>query len=145
MQSELDDHLLAINENTNELHANYEQLCQLENRLEKLTQKVEGHEIAWSQQRPVHVHQRVTLCAGEKRVFLALYTAQSLTFAELSSVLALPLIAVRQYVASLVQKGVPVVADDNAHMPRISLPHAFKQLQAKDNLVDLSEQLPQIA
>ncbi len=137
VQSELDDHLLAINENTNEIHANYEQLCQAENKLDKLSQKLEALELA---KRRHDVQATLTksgqLSANERRVFLALYTAQRLTFDELSEVLSLPLFAVRKYVASLAQKGIPIEADRISQS--IRLPQAFKQLQAKENILGLT-------
>lgn len=41
IKEELEDHLLAINENTNEIASNYEYICMLESKIERLTQRVD--------------------------------------------------------------------------------------------------------
>jgi len=41
IKSEIDDHRQSINENTNEIQGNYEYLCKLDSKLDKLSQTVE--------------------------------------------------------------------------------------------------------
>ena len=41
IKEEFEDHLDSINENTNEIHSNYEYLCELDSKIEKLNEKLE--------------------------------------------------------------------------------------------------------
>ena len=39
VKEELEDHLTAINENTNEISANYEYLCEIDSKMDKLNER----------------------------------------------------------------------------------------------------------
>ncbi|MEK6828081.1 MAG: hypothetical protein AABX78_01910, partial [Nanoarchaeota archaeon] len=41
IKQEFEEHLQAINENTNEISANYEYICELESKLDKLSERVD--------------------------------------------------------------------------------------------------------
>jgi len=45
IKDEFEDHLTAINENTNEIQANYELVCNIDQKLNKLTERLDKFEL----------------------------------------------------------------------------------------------------
>jgi len=78
------------------------------------------------------------LSQSEKKIFLILYTSEKmLSYKDLafSSDIAEPLVS--QYITSLIEKGVPLVKQYVDGKPLIGLTANFKEMQAKNNLVNL--------
>lgn len=141
VREELDDHRAAINENTSEIQGAATSLCQLGNRiaiieeqLAAVLKKLGLHEAPRWQITP--------LSEKEKQVFLALYllteTAPSATYMQLSRRSGLAKSLVVSYVASILEKGVPLQKQYVGKTMYLSIEPAFRQEQARENLVGLS-------
>ena len=144
LKEEFNEHLDAINENTNEIQANYTYASELDKRIGKLNDKVDEismmlkHFMAKSNfidEKKPFVQQ---LSQAEKKIFLVLYTSENLlSYKDLavSSDITEPLVS--QYITSLIEKGVPLVKQYVGGKPLIGLTANFKELQAKSNLINL--------
>lgn len=140
---ELNDHKQSINENTNELQSNYEYLCRLDAKLEKLTERVDElvlfvSQVAGKQQKKFNVDK---LTRNEQEVFLALYAHDnnSITPYEIARKVGLSVDLVSLYVSNLIVKGVPIIkrmVNDTLHY---FLDPEFKTCQAKENILGIYE------
>ena len=148
IHEELEEHLDAINENTNEIQANYEYLCELDKKIQHLQEeikqlkniisKITGQPI---QSKP-ETNQIQPLTQEEQKVFLALYSeSKPISYLELAQKLNLSLTLIRTYVTNLISKGIPVQKTYIKGRPLISLEPGFKELQAKENIVGLNQKL----
>ena len=146
IREEFDDHLESINENTGEIQANYEYLCRLDAKIEKLGEKIEQvqHTLARFTGVPVEEDEikEIRLTAEEKEVFLIIYTSsleQPITYEDISKALKISTFLVRSYVTRLIEKNVPVVKTYVRNTAFLSLDPRFKELQAKRNILQISQ------
>ena len=81
------------------------------------------------------------LTHSEKQVFLVLYTEEeSLTYPEMSRRTGYPEALVKHNINEIIEKGIPIVKSYFNSTPYLKLEPRFKELQAKENLVNLSLQ-----
>lgn len=148
IREEFDEHLDTINTNTNEIQANYEYICEIDNKIEKLSERMEELSMLMKQQMGVTVekvpeYNVSPLTKKEQEIFLGLYTTEdekgSVTYADISRRLGLPETLVQAYITNLVEKGVPIVKRYINNVPFLRLDSKFKQLQAKQNILQLNE------
>lgn len=140
VKEELDEHLEAINTNTNEIQTNYEYLAELEKKVEKLNEKVERvlELLEGKKEEPVYTIDELTL--REQEVFAALYASDApLSYLDISHKIALPQDMIRQLIQSLLSKGVPIMKRYADDVLIVELDAEFKQHQAKTNQVQISE------
>lgn len=146
VREEFDDHLDSINENTSEIEANYELLCRLESKVDRLQVQVEHLQLALSAisgaPKSSELPESIELDEKEKELFLVLYTApdnKPVTYKELAAAVRESEFLARGYVTNMIEKGVPVMKryiNDTAY---ISLESSFKERQARLNIVKLSQ------
>ncbi|MFC1801047.1 hypothetical protein ACFLZB_01140 [Nanoarchaeota archaeon] len=137
LKEEIDDHLGAINENTQEIQANFTYLCELGAKIDKLAQRLDHIDMVLSQN-PTKIDIKPLTCA-EKQVFLTLYTQEApLTYEDIANETETSVSLVREYVDALIEKGVPIVKTYFNSRPFLKLDQHFKELQAKENLVNIS-------
>ena len=145
---EFDEHLDTINVNSSEIQSNYEYLCELDNKILKLNERID--EI-------FNILSRLTgkklltkakfedidpLTTTEKNVFLNLYTeSKPVTFYWLSKKVKMPISVVREYVTNLLQKGIPIQKTYVNTIPHIFLDPKFKNLQAKKNILKIEQKI----
>lgn len=134
----------AINENTNEIASNYEYICELESRLDKLSERLE------------YVHMTIESSGNfagkrgnfeakklnrvEQRVFLAIYTLEEkgyVTYADIAKELNISEQLAGSYVTSLIGKGIPIMKKYINSKPYLKLEPEFKTLQIKENILQL--------
>ena len=148
IRQESEEHLQAINENTNEITSNYECLCELECKLDRLSERVEHIEM--------HLELHPDVCSKkskfdvkrlnrkEQDVFLVIYTLEeekgSLTYEDIAKKLDMSEQLASNYVTSLIEKGVPIIKRYLNSKPYLKLDPEFKTLQAKENILQLSLQ-----
>ncbi|MBI2141030.1 hypothetical protein HYU16_01260 [Candidatus Woesearchaeota archaeon] len=147
VREEFDDHRESINDNTNEIEANYELLCKLEAKVDRLQEQIEKFHLSLSrflgdssQQQPDMGS--IELDEREKEVFLVLYTASDqkpLAYREIAAAIKESEFLVRGYVTNMVEKGVPIVKRYINDVAYIALDRSFKDRQAKENIVKLSQ------
>lgn len=133
VKEELDDHLDAINRNSTEIQSLYEYLIALERKMDKLAERLE-------EQQPVARYVVEPLTSREQEVFLHIYMVEGPVQASVvASQLGFSEGLVREYVRSMVAKGIPllqqVVGDDVS----FSLELRFREAQARQSLVRIDE------
>ena len=141
---EMEDHLLAINENTNEIAANYEYICELENKIEKLTERVEQLQMYISgtiETRRTKERQIPKLTESEQNIFTVLYTLEeekgSVTYEDIATQLDIEENEVVLAVSSMVGKGVLIVKRFIDSKPYLHIDKDFKVLQTKENVLQI--------
>lgn len=141
VKEETEDHHIAINENTNEISENYEYICELEAKIEKLTERVEQLQLyAYGAVQPAkNAFSAQKLTKEEQNVFTAVYTLEeekgSVTFDDIAESTGLTVNDVDGHIKSLMEKRVPIkkkYLDNNAYL---NIDEDFKLLQAKENVL----------
>ncbi|MGM5484988.1 MAG: hypothetical protein ACQEP1_03905 [Nanobdellota archaeon] len=142
VKSEFDEHLDTINQNTNEIQANYEFLCELDKKVDKLTQRVDKLQMTLEGKKSKHSSVG-RLTNREQEVFMALYTNEDgeLTFKEIGRKLGFKEDMVRNYVMSLSEKGVPIYKKTLNGTSYIYLDSEFRDYQTRENVLEINEDL----
>ena len=135
----LEEHLNAINENSSEIQALLDYVQEVELKTDKLSQRIDQMQLNYDNS---FEKKAVTpLNQVERKVFLVLYTEEEpLSFREISQRSEISISLVPECVSSLVQKGIPLHRSyANGHL-FFKLNPEFKELQAKENVINLSLQ-----
>ena len=145
---EFEDHLQAINENTSEIQENYTFLCELDNKIAKLNERIdEIHSIlskftGKKTLKTPSFEDIDPLTSTEKNVFLNLYTEeQPISFSELAAKIKMSIPLARQYITNLLEKGIPIQKIYKNTIPYIALDQRFKNLQAKKNILKIEQRI----
>ena len=145
---EFEDHLTAINENTSEIQENYAYFCELDNKIAKLNERIDGiHDILTNltgkKTRKMPKFEDIDpLTTKEKTVFLNIYTEDKpTTYERLAAKLSMPITLVRQYVTALLEKGIPIQKAFHKTRPYIYLDPKFKNIQAKKNILKIEQKI----
>ena len=149
IKQQFEEHLQAINENTNEIAANHEYLCGLESKLDKLSERVDQIQMYLESNSNIVVAKRNNfdvkkLNRMEQQVFLVIYTLEEeqgrLTYFDIANKLDISEELAASYVTSIIEKGVPILKKYVNSRPYLGLDPEFKTLQAKENILQLSLQ-----
>ena len=144
---EFEEHLQAINENTNEIAANYEYISEVENKLGRLAERVDNMQMFLESNFNVAVEKRndfdvKRLNRREQEVFLVIYTLEEekggVSYYDIALKLGISEQLAGNYVTSIIEKGVPIIKRYINSKPYLRLDPAFKTLQAKENILQLS-------
>lgn len=131
-------HLDSINQNTNDIHSNYECVVELENKIEKLTEKIDEIQMKLDPKFYNKNYSDIKLSPREKDFFMGLYTEEDrISMSNLSRKLGITPEMAEAFVHSLSSKGIPVVrqmVDSEIH---VSLEYTFKDLQARKNILQI--------
>ncbi len=139
IRDELDEHRESINQNTNEIQSNYEYLCRLDSKIEKLGERIDELTM-FSGQQDIGHYNVSGLTTREKEVFLAIYSAhEPISYREIGRRTGLSENLVICYVANLVSKGVPVLKKYMHDEARLFLDPVFKEHQMKSNIIGINE------
>ncbi len=151
IREELEEHLQAINENTSEIGQNHQYNCELESKMDQLSERLDHMELFLKQMgygsamATFHVQ---PLSSDEKRAFVALYAIEEdkghVTYADISNVLLMDVQLVAGYVAALMEKGVPLVKRYVNNVAYLKIDADFKQLQAKENILSIDKAQKQL-
>ncbi len=148
IKEELAEHLDSINDNTNEIQSNYEYLCEIDSKVQKLEEKMEevlmflrqsGGEVSLS---APEMPDKIRLTQSEQQVFLIMHNlgaTQPLCYRDIAAILSIQEHLVRAYVGSITSKGVPVIKKYNHDGVRLSIDDDFRELQTKMNVLGISE------
>ena len=148
IRHEFEEHLQAINENTNEICANYGHMCELESKLDKLSERVDQIQMYLQLDSSISITKKSfdvkRLDRKEQEVFLVIYTLEeekgSLTYEDIAKKLNISEHLAANYVTSIIEKGVPILKRYINSKPYLRLEPEFKTLQAKENILQLSLQ-----
>lgn len=141
VKEEFDEHLLAINENTTEQLIQNNHICELDQRLGKIEERMEEiHNML--RQVIMKAELSVQMTKEEQRVFLLLYTHDKfITPKEISSKLAVPMSDVGDALDSMMDKGVPVEREMLDGRVYFRLSKEFKLRQAKENIIKIDPEV----
>ena len=139
MKKMLEEHLAAINDNTAEIQALFDYLQELEIKMEKISQRLDQTQLNLGIPKPKTTI--APLNQMERKVFLVLYTGESqMTYQEIAKKAELSASIIPECISSLIQKGVPFRRSFFENQLFVGLEPGFKDLQAKENIVNLSLQ-----
>ena len=137
-KEELDMHLETINQNTNDIVINYENLLALEGKVDKLTEKIDEIQ---AQLNPGFYNQdfsSINLSKREQELFIGLYTIEDrITIPELSKKTGFPPDTCEFLVKRLSSKGIPIIRQALEQKTYLSLDYRFKDLQARKNILGI--------
>ncbi len=135
----LEEHLAAINDNTAEVQALFDFLQELEIKVEKVSQRLDQTQLSLGIPKPKT--SIAPLNQMERKIFLVLYTGEALmTYQEIAEKAELSPSIIPECISSLIQKGVPFRRSFFENQLFVGLEPGFKELQAKENIVNLSLQ-----
>lgn len=144
IKEEMGDHLEAINENTNELNSTNEYVAQLEEMINKLSERLDDAELKIAElsgKKAVDADslKNIVLTAKEEEIFLLLYsrTGDLMDYREISKITGLTEELAIKNVASMTAKGIPVVKKYFEDKMLLILDPDFRNLQAKENIIKL--------
>ncbi|MFC1728219.1 hypothetical protein ACFLZ7_01995 [Nanoarchaeota archaeon] len=140
IKEELDDHLTAINENSSEIVQNGDHLVELEQKFEKLKEKVDEIHFMLSK---ITQPEDYELNENEKRVFMILYSIEQtpLSYSDIAVRTHQTELAVKAYIFSMINKGIPIVEMKHEDKSYFRLAKEFKDLQAKENVLKIDQQI----
>jgi hypothetical protein len=145
VRGELNEHLEGINENTNEIQANYEYLCELDSKINKISEKLEEISLFVGLTKPCDITQGAidSLTRKEKEVFYCLYTMteekEFVSYKDLARRLALTESLVMSYITNIISKRVPIMKRFVNNEAQLRISSEFRRLQAKQNVLGISE------
>lgn len=142
VRQELDEHRGVINDNTDEIQANFTLLCELDKKLEKISQRVDELALAVYGKKEQKQFAITPLTQREKEVFMALYVLGEVqpfvTYKQMARKVCMNESLVASYVTNIVEKGIPILKKYDAGIAYIKLDDEFRQAQAKQNLVGVN-------
>ncbi len=142
VKEELDEHREAINNDTNEIQSNYEYLCELNQKIDKLTERLDSLNLLLNGSKDNKEFKISPLTKREKEVFMALYTLGEsinfVTYKELARKLCMTEGLVSNYITNIVEKGIPVLKKYCGGLVYLKLEVKFREKQAKENVVGIN-------
>ncbi len=145
-KEELEDHRLAINENTTEIVSNSESVSEIYDRLDKLSSRLDELFFLIKGQKTEKPKVSVRpLSSNEKTVFHSMYTLTqqfpAVNYSSLAKHSKLSIDQVKYCISTMIQKGVPLLKRYRANEVFVFIDDSFKELQAKENIVGLTAPL----
>ena len=138
IKEEMEDHLQSINENTNEIQSDHDYLCEIDNKIEKLAQRVDEIEMFLKQ--ATGEQEIINLTLREQEVFLAMYTNDELlSYRDIANKIGLTEALISKYIKDLIKKGVPLLKLYEKNKVFLQIDDKFRDLQAKNNVLNISE------
>jgi len=143
IKNELDEHLEAVNENTSEIQTSYECMNEINDKVEKLAERIEAIEIFLQKYSNFTAIEKSfdikPLTKTEQNVFLVIYALEDekglVSYIDIVKKTGLPGYVVNEYIARLMEKGIPLMKKYINNIPYIRLNPEFKRLQAKENIL----------
>ncbi len=142
IKEEFNEHLFAINQNTNEIQSNYEYLTAIEEKMDKLAERIDEISMFLGMHLVKNIRQlsSAKLTRREQEVFILIYEHEiPISIHELSERTGLRAELIEGYVNNLLDKGVPVFVKMLGGETHFFLDSEFKRLQAKRNILKISE------
>ncbi len=147
LREEVDDHLEAINENTSEVANNFECLVRLEDKVDVLSERLDKLQLLMERHFGLDAKSgkeftMLPLTKREQEVFLVLYTLEEAGPVDMDALArnaSLPTSMVREYIASMTAKGVPIIQQTSLGKVVLALDSDFKREQATKNILNLKQ------
>ena len=137
VRDEMEDHLTAINENTEEMQEQSNHLTELESKVEKLKEQLDEVHMMLSQITSQNKEYKLT--DAEKNVFMVLYSVEQtpLSYSDIVMRTGLTELAVKAHIFSMINKGIPIVESKISAQSYFRLDRKFKELQANENILKI--------
>jgi hypothetical protein len=148
IRADFDEHLAAINGNTNEIQSNYSYLCEIDSKIEKLKERMDQLQIFLQKNHGFMAEENKSfevspLTQNEKKVFLVLYTLDeekgNVSYRDLATDLGMTEELVCNYINNMVAKGVPIIKRYLNNKPFLKLNQDFKRHQTKQNILEIEQ------
>ena len=135
IRAALEEHLLAINENSSEIQSLFDYLQEMDAKIDALHSRLDSLHIDVQDKR-IEV---LPLNEAERQVFVVLYTAEGyLGYSEISARCGMSAAIVQEHLRSLTSKGIPLTRTLSDKQILVQIDVKFKERQAKENVVNLS-------
>lgn len=140
VREEFEDHLDAINENTNEIQSHIDYIEEIDSKIKKLNEKIEELQMMVNQ---IANNSHFCLTKNEQMIFLVLYSIEEtpLSYSDIARKLNMTELSVKAHIYSLINKGIPIVSRIINGMPYFKLEKQFKERQEKEHLVKISSSI----
>lgn len=146
IKEQFEDQLEAINENTNEIQSNFEYLCELDRKIDKLSERIDELNNILKQQKgekpDVKSFKLQPLTLKEKEVFYALYILTEnnryTTYRDIAKRVSYSENLVASYITNLIEKGIPVAKKYANKVAYLGLDAGFREIQSKENIVGVN-------
>jgi len=146
IKEEMNEHLNAINDNTNEIQANYEYLCEIDSKVEKLKEMLDSLLLAQKEQKKYVVDK---LTSNEQQAFIALYALEeekgAVSYLDIAKKIGIPVNLVQTYVVNLIEKGIPVQKRYINNTAFLTLEPDFKSTQRRNNILNLNPAIAEVS
>jgi biotin operon repressor len=137
IKEEFDEHLQAINENTQELQLHESHLDEIDSRITKLEEKIDAVHMLLKQL--VSERLKVDLSKDEQKTFLILYThEQQLSADAIAAKTEMTKEEVTESINAMQDKGIPVTTGVNSVF---KLDDAFRLRQAKEGIIKIDPEV----
>lgn len=138
LKEQIEDHLEAINENTNEIQANYEHSLEIEEKINKIAERIdEISMVVGLSSRKKNDIPKLTII--EKQIFLALYKLcdeqEYASYYDIARMVNVSETLVMSYITILIEKGIPIIKSYSGSQARVRLSSYFKNIQTKKNIL----------
>lgn len=139
---------MTINENTNEIQSNYEFLNELDQKIDKLSSRLDQIQLFLQEKSDFEIEKEPIfdiqeLSKKEKEVFLVLYTleeqSKGATYSEIAKKLMLTETLVANYILNMIGKGIPIIKTYIDAKANLKLDPDFKRAQAKSNICRIEQ------
>ena len=149
IKEELEDHLVSINDSTDEIDNNYSYIIEMEERMSLIEKKLDVvlDFIASVNGKSVDFPKKnIKLNEQEQEIFMAFYTSEmALCYDDMCRRTGKSESYVRYHLNNLITKGVPVKrhcrSGSGDSKSYFTLDHGFRELQTKSNILNLSRTL----
>ena len=142
IKEELEDHLDAININTNEISKQEDNFYGIDEKIEKLSQKIDNLSVVMDEIRkrlPEKEGFFPTLSKQEQKVFVLFYTTENtpLSYLDVATQLRIPELSSKKIIENLVGKGIPILQKKIDNKFFFTLEPKFRELQMRKNVVNI--------
>lgn len=142
VKEEFEEHLQAINENTDEINASHDALGELDGKMEKLNARIDTIHMMF-QQLLLQTRVSIELSVTEQRVFSLLYTYLYVPMVEIGVKTGLSQAEVDDVFTSLADKGVIIIRKVKDEETYLKLDDDFRRLQEQHQMVKVSPAIMQ--
>ena len=141
IREELDEHLDSINENTEEISIQNSAVCEIDNRLNKIEEKMDQMHFMFRQLMRNSLVS-VDLTKDEQKIFLVLYTHDGfLSSEDVTSKSKVEVDTVEECLMALMDKGIPVEREIINKKVYFRMNSEFRLRQAKEQIVKISPEI----
>ncbi|MFH0870239.1 MAG: hypothetical protein V1866_04250 [archaeon] len=139
VKTELDDHLEAVNQNTDDIQEVHSILTELDAKINKLSERIDELGCIIAPKKPKKLD--VKLTPREQEVFMALYVGKGLTLTGMGKQLSFTTDMINMYLFNLISKGIPIQKELVDDVLVFSLDSEFKELQARRNVLEIDPRI----